>query len=140
MGLQGVGHDRTNSHSTAEAYTMLYWFQWYNIVVQYYTLLIDQRKSVTISKVITILLTIFLMLYITPLWHLFSNWKSVPLSLLYLFHPAPPALFLLATTSLFSGSMNMFGSCFIWLAICFLDSTFNWNHIVFVFFYMTYFT
>ena len=45
MGLQGVGHDRTNSHSTAEAYTMLYWFQLYNIVVQYYTLLIDQRKS-----------------------------------------------------------------------------------------------
>ena len=45
--------------------------------------------------------------------------------------PAPP----LATTNLVSASMNLV-FCF----VLFLDSTYKWDHMVFVFLWLTYFT
>ena len=46
----------------------------------------------------------------------------------------------LVTTCLFSISMSLF--CFVMFvhAACFLDSMYKWNHMVFIFFYLTYFT
>ena len=60
-----------------------------------------------------------------PKTYLFSNWKLVPP--LNLFHPTP-----LATTSLSSVSLRLFLFCCIYW-FCFLDSTYKWNHAIFVF-------
>ena len=52
------------------------------------------------------------------------------------FHPAPPPLLPLTTASLFSISMSLFLFCL----FCSLDSTCKWNHMVFVFLSLAYFT
>lgn len=65
------------------------------------------------------------------------------LYLLFLFtHFAPCSQppFPLAITTLFSLSMNLGLVLFCLVCICFLDSTYKWNHVVFVFPYLTYFT
>ena len=59
---------------------------------------------------------------------LFCNWKFLPLNLPHLFLVSPH----LATTSLFSVSMTLFLFDYI-CSLCFLDSTYKWNHIVLVF-------
>ena len=66
-----------------------------------------------------------------PMTYLYFNWNFVPLNLLYLFCltfqsslPTP-----LATISLLPVPMNLF-----LVFVCFfLDSTYKWNHMVFVF-------
>ena len=63
---------------------------------------------------------------------------------LYLLIPIPyfeytPNPSLWATTHLISASVSLFSSCFVCL-FCFLDSTYKWDHAVFFFLYLTYFT
>ena len=89
-------------------------------------------------RVITkILLTIFFMLYFTSLW-LFCNNQFVLLN--------PFTSFTHSPTSILSGN-HYFGLCvyesvsilFVHL-FCSLDSTWKWNHVLFVFLWLTYFT
>ena len=64
-----------------------------------------------------------------PLTHLFCNWKFVLLNLPHLFISSPnPTPF-----CLFSVSMSLFLFCYVCPLFCFLDSTYNWNSMVFVF-------
>ena len=58
-------------------------------------------------KVITILLTLFPMLYTSSSWHLFFDWKSVPLT--YFTHPSIP--FPLVMICLFSLYLSLFLFC-----------------------------
>ena len=75
-------------------------------------------------------------LYISYPWHLFCNWKFVPLHL--------PHLFLSSPHPLSSGSqmfvLCIYNSCFCFVMLihlfCFLYSTCTWNHIVFVFIWL----
>ena len=46
------------------------------------------------------------------------------------FSPTPPAPFSLRAVSLISVSMSLFLFC---LLFCLLDSTYKWNHIIFIF-------
>ena len=57
-------------------------------------------------------------------------WLSTPFTHLAHCHSPP-----LATTNLFSISMNLIFYC-----CCFFDSTYRWNHMIFIFLWLTYFT
>ena len=72
--------------------------------------------------------------------HLFFNWKSVPFNPLHLFHPTPylPALWQLLVCCLYLWVCFSF-VLFVHL-FCFLDSTYKWNQMVFVFLCLTCFT
>ena len=95
--------------------TVLCQFQVYNLVIQHLnTLRNDPHKSsnhLAAYKVITVLLTIFLMLYITFLWYFFYNWKFVPLNPIHLYHPSlhPSAFWQLPVCSL---DLSQFLFCF----------------------------
>ena len=97
--------------------TILREFQVYYIVTWHLHALWndDHNKSsnhLSLYKVITILLTVFLMLYITSLWLIYFVTGG-----LYFFIPftyfTPPPLSLLATTLLFSVSVSLFSFCFV---------------------------
>ena len=77
---------------------------------------------------ITILLTLFPVLYFTSLW-LFCNCHFVLLNLFTFSANSQPHSHL-ATISLFSASISF---CLIY---CFLDSTYKQNHMVFVFLWL----
>ena len=70
----------------------------FQVIWHLHTLWNDHNKSgnhLSPYKVITILLTIFLMLYITSLWLIYwYNWRFVPLNILHLFSPTRPSGFL----------------------------------------------
>jgi len=83
-------------------------------------------------KLMTELLTVFLVLYITSLWfNFFYNSKFVPLNPLHPFQ-LPPQHPSIGTTILFS--MSLF--CLFW----FLDSMYMKIHLIIVFLCLTYFT
>ena len=63
-------------------------------------------------KLFTLLLTVFILLFITSPWHLFYSWKFIPLNSLYLFHSTPPH-FPVATTSLFMHQFLFYFALFI---------------------------
>ena len=117
-------------------------FLLHNIVIQYfYTFQNDlyNKSSYGMSpyKGVTQLLTIFPTLYISYLWHLFCNGKFVPLNLPHIFlsSPHPASLWQPPVLSIYNSVSVMFVNLF-W----FLDSICKWNHIVFVFLWLTYFT
>ena len=59
----------------------------------------------------------FLMLYITSPWHLFYNWRfKIPFT--YYTHCLNP--------------LHILWSMFLYGLVCFLDSIYKWNHIVFL--------
>ena len=78
----------------------------------------------------TVLLTVVLCHTLHPMGYLLYNWKFIPLDSLYLFHPPtnlPPP-----------GNHQMFSA--VASFVLFLDSTYKWNHKIFVFFCFTYTT
>ena len=83
-------------------------------------------------KVITILLTYSPCCMFHPRDSFICNWKFVPLNLPHLFLSSPTP-FPLATTCFFSVSMTLFLFCYVCSFVLFLDSTYKWNHMVFVF-------
>ena len=92
------------------------------------------RTHLTPHKVIKILLTIFPVLYFTSPW-LFCNYHPVLNSLTFSLISRP--LTHLATIKMFSVSMSSL--LFLLFVYC-LDFTYEWNHMVFVFLCLTYFT
>ena len=64
-----------------------------------------------------------------PLTHLICKWKFVLLNLPYLFISSPNP----TPLCLFSVSLSLFLFCYVCPLFCFLDSTYNWNSMVFVF-------
>ena len=113
----------------------------YNIVIWYFHILQNahhDKFSYHLSpyKGITLLLTIFPMLYISSPWLIYFVTESVYLliSLTYVAHS--PTSSPLATSCLFSVSMILFLFCYLYL-FCFLDFTYKWNHLVFVFLWLT---
>ena len=98
-------------------------------------------KHLSPYKFVTILLTLF------PVWTLYpsdiyflcgSFTSSFPPPILFVPQPASPV----ATTCLFSGSVNLFlyflyfcNTVFFCILLCFLDSIYKWNHTVFVSFF-----
>ena len=112
--------------------TILGYFQGYNVVIWYF-----YRLHSTESYCKTVIT--FPLLRIISWLHLFYGWKSVALSSLHCLHlsPQPPPL---GNTSLLSDLWVCF--CFVILVhlFCFLNSTCKWNHMVFVFPDLMYFT
>ena len=92
----------------------------HRIVIWYFlTLRSDHRLSDDLSpyKVITILLTIFPMLYISSSWlNFFCNWKFAPLNLPHISPHLPP----MAATCLFSVSISLFLFCYVSSFVLFL--------------------
>ena len=87
-------------------------------------------------KDITILLTIFSMLYISSLWYFGGgNWIFVPLNQPHLFHSFSNLPSLLVTSCLFSVSISSNLLCFF---NCFLHFTYKWNNMASVFLCLTY--
>ena len=86
-------------------------------------------------EVLTILLTIFLMLYITSLWLTYFITGGLCLLMLFTYftltHTLPSGYH-----HLFSLSVSLFSFCFVSL-FCFSDSTYKWNHTLFVFLWLT---
>ena len=82
-------------------------------------------------KVITISLTIFLMLYITSPWLIYfitgGLYLLIPLTYFVSLTPLPSG-----NHPFFSVFMSLFSFCFVCL-FCFLDSTYKWDHRVFIF-------
>ena len=96
-------------------YIVLCQFQVYNMVVQHlntwWKVHHESSNHLAACNVITVLLTIFLILYLMPLWHSFYNRETAPLNLIHLFHPSlhsPP----LWQSQLFSGTVSVFPFCF----------------------------
>ena len=77
--------------------------------------------------------------YYLLMTYLLYNWRFYHLAPLA-FSPIPLSISSLATTSLFSLSMDLFLFCYICSFAFFLDSTYKWKHTVFVFICHTYFT
>ena len=113
---------------------MLYQFQVYNIVIwQLHTIQNAQHSKCSYDpspyNIITILLTVFPMLYFSSLWlNLFYYWKFVPLNPFYILHPSPTCL--PPGNHQFSVWISLFG--FLVYLFCSLDSTSKWNHMVFI--------
>lgn len=89
-------------------------------------------------KVIAILLTVFPMLYIISLWILYS--MNVALYLPHLFHSSPHTLLPSGNFNLSSVPMSplLFYVCS--FCFVFLGSTYERNHMVFVFHWLIFFT
>ena len=107
----------------------------YNIVIWHlYTLWDDHRKfSYHLSpfKVITTLLTIFPILYITSPWLIYFITGSLCLLIPFTYFTHPPIPCQPPVCSLYLWVCF----CFV-MFICFLDSTCKWNHAVFVFLWL----
>ena len=87
-------------------------------------------------KVTTILLAIFPMLYILSPWCIYFVTGSLPLPSIpftYFTHSCHPHF-------LWQLSMSLLLFCYAGSFVLFLDSTYKWNHMIFVFDSMTYFT
>ena len=81
--------------------------------------------SRTSYKDITILLTIFPMVYNIFLWHFFYRWKFVPLN---------PFTYFTQSPMLWPSGNHLFSVFMSISVLIFSDSTYNRNHMVFVFF------
>ena len=121
LGQQLISNDDKKVLSTSLGGPIVF-FNWHIVDLQYYisfriilhsdsTFACIMQWSTQVSnhlalyKVITILLTIFVMLYITSQWLIYI-WRFVPLNLLNLFCPLHP--FPLAITHLFSVYLSSF--------------------------------
>ena len=100
------------------------------LLVQVFLLVVRTCKIYSLSSFQmcgTVSLTIFTMLYVTSLWLIYFITEICTFTLFTNFLPSP-----LATTNLVSVSINSF-------LFYFLDSTYNWDHTVFVFVCLMYF-
>ena len=112
-------------------YNIILYYHLHSIVIWYfYTLWDDHHKSsyhLSPCKVMTILLTIFLMLYSSLLWFIYfiigSLYFVIPFT--YFIHIHFPCL--LPSMSLFSVSMSLLLFCYVCLFVLCLDSTYKWN-------------
>ena len=103
---------------------------------QYFTSYkMNSRYHLSPYKIITVLLTIVPMLYITSLWLIYFIAGNLYFNLPYLFHSSLflPPLWQAPVCSLSE-------SAFVFIFVCFLDSTYKWKHVVFVFLLLTCFT
>ena len=110
----------------------------YIIVIQHLNSLWDDHHNqfsyhLSPFKVITILLTVFPILYSTSPW-LIYNWNFVFLNLFYLF-PSSPHSPLSWQSPVWFLYLWIFSVLFVHL-FCFLDSIYKWNHMVFVFLWL----
>ena len=99
------------------------------------------RDHLSPYTVVTVLWTIFHMWCVTLLWlfHYVTSisgclYHSIP----FTYVAQPPAPLPLATTRLFCVSRSLLSFCFV--LFCFLDSIYKWNHVVFVFFWLSLFS
>ena len=105
--------------------------------ISFVCIFLKQKTHLAPYIVITILLTIFFMLYFTSLW-LFCNYQFVLLNPFIFFTPTP--LSHLATIKIFSVSMSLFlFFLFVYLFIYyFLDCICKWKNMPFVFLCLTF--
>ena len=120
-------------------------FHWHMIDLQYYIgsgiqLLVIGYFYILLTNLVivchyrkSILLTIFLMLYIRSLWLIYFITRNLYLLIpLTYFTDLPSSLCILVTTA-FSVHVSLFMLCYVYLLFCFLDSTYKCSHLVFVF-------
>ena len=92
--------------------------------------------SLSPYKDITLLSTIFPTLHILQPWFIYLVTGSLLISLIYF--PHPPNTPNPSTTCLYSVSVTLFLFCYVCFFVFFLDSTYKWNHTVFVFLCLTF--
>ena len=111
-------------------YIILYYHLHSMVIWYFYTLWDDHHKSsyhLSPCKLITVLLTIFPMLYRSLLWFIYFIIRSLyfVIPFIYLIHVHFPRL--LPAMSLFSVSMSLFLLRYVCLFVLLLDSTYKWN-------------
>lgn len=120
---------------------MLYQFKVYNILIQQFCTLLNDyhdryNHHMSPHIIITIVLTVFLILYFFSLTYIFSNWKHVHFNPLYVFHSFSYMCPLATTTFFFMFKLLGFFVCFIWI----LESIYKWNYMIFVILSLAYST